>query len=248
MYLIDVFIVLAYFAVVIGTWLSLCTARGPRCRRVFSGRQTNALAGACRCPVRYRTFDVTGTMWIVSIIYLLGMKSMWHHWMWGFLLGAFFMSYMGKWVRRSNVLTAAEWMKTRFGDGLAGRLARATYALMAVLLTTSAVGYAYQGIGKFAAVYIPLSEFATRLPAGGVQDLLINHDADVLAVLVIGVTTLYVLLGGFFSVVITDVIQTVMLTVSSIYLTVARLDSHDTRAAGAVASRFHLAQSALASA
>ena len=77
-------------------------------------------------------FDITGTMWIVSIIYVLGMKSMWHHWMWGVMLGAFFMAYMGKWVRRSNVLTAAEWMTTRFGDGLAGRLARATYALMAV--------------------------------------------------------------------------------------------------------------------
>jgi hypothetical protein len=31
-------------------------------------------------------------------------------------MGAFFLAYMGKWVRRSNVMTAAEWMKTRFAD------------------------------------------------------------------------------------------------------------------------------------
>jgi len=77
------------------------------------------------------TFDITGTMWIVSILFVLGMKSMWHHWMWGVFMAAFFMAYMGKWVRRSNVMTAAEWMQTRFGDDKGGRLARTTYALMA---------------------------------------------------------------------------------------------------------------------
>ena len=144
-------------------------------------------------------FDITGTMWIVSIMFVLGMKSMWHHWMWGFLMGAFFLSYMGKWVRRSNVLTAAEWMRTRFGDDSAGRLARTAYASMAVLTLASFVGYAFQGIGKFASVYIPL-------------------EPKILAVLIIGLTTLYVLLGGLFSVVVTDVIQTVVLTVGSLII------------------------------
>ncbi len=144
-------------------------------------------------------FDITGTMWIVSILFVLGMKSMWHHWMWGFLMGAFFLSYMGKWVRRSKVLTAAEWMKTRFGDDSAGRLARTAYASMAVLTLASFVGYAFQGIGKFASVYIPL-------------------EPNVLAVLIILVTTVYVILGGLFSVVVTDVIQTVVLTVGSLII------------------------------
>jgi len=96
------------------------------------------------------TFDITGTMWIVSILFVLGMKSMWHPWMWGVYMAGFFMAYMGKWVRRSNVMTAAEWMQTRFGDDKGGRLARTTYALMAVLTLASFIGYAYQGIGKFA--------------------------------------------------------------------------------------------------
>jgi len=59
-------------------------------------------------------FDVTGTMWIVTLIGLFGFKSMWNHWMWGFLMGAFFMSSW-EMVRRSGVVTGAEWMITRFG-------------------------------------------------------------------------------------------------------------------------------------
>jgi Na+/proline symporter len=163
-------------------------------------------------------FDITGTMWIVSILFVLGMKSMWHHWMWGFLMGAFFLAYIGKWVRRSNVMTAAEWMKTRFGDETAGRLARTAYALMAIFTLASFVGYAFQGIGKFASVYIPLEPLAARLNIPWVQTLLTDHKAAFLAVVIISITTLYVVLGGLFSVVVTDVLQTVVLTLSSLII------------------------------
>ena len=50
---------------------------------------------------------------------------------------------MGKWVRWSNVMTAAEWMKTRFGSDSGAKLARTAYALMAVLTLASFIGYAY---------------------------------------------------------------------------------------------------------
>ena len=163
-------------------------------------------------------FDITGTMWIVSILFVLGMKSMWHHWMWGFLMGAFFLAYMGKWVRRSGVMTAAEWMKTRFGDETAGRLARTAYALMAVFTLASFVGYAFQGIGKFASVYIPLESVAARVNISWIKALLTDHEAAFLAVVIIGITTLYVVLGGLFSVVITDVFQTIVLTLSSLII------------------------------
>jgi SSS family solute:Na+ symporter len=163
-------------------------------------------------------FDITGTMWIVSILFLLGMKSMWHHWMWGFLMGAFFMAYMGKWVRRSQVMTAAEWMKTRFGAGPAGRLARTAYALMAILTLASFIGYAFQGIGKFASVYIPLDSLGSRVDIPWIRTLFIEHEATFLAASIILITTLYVVLGGLFSVVVTDVIQTVVLTFTSLII------------------------------
>ena len=141
-------------------------------------------------------FDITGTMWIVGLITLFGMKSMWNHWLWGFLMGSFFLAYMGKWIRRSQVMTGAEWMLTRFGPGPQGTAARSAYALMAVVTMVGFVGYAFQGIGKFASVYIDVQP-------------------EMAAAMIFVITTTYVLLGGLYSVVVTDVIQTIILTIAA---------------------------------
>ncbi len=214
---IDYLIILLYFAVVIGLGFWYQKRASENLRAYFlGGKGIHWLALAMSGSVS--NFDITGTMWIISILYVLGMKSMWHHWMWGFLMGAFFMGYMGKWVRRSNVMTAAEWMKTRFGSDAGGRLARTAYALMAVLTLASFIGYAYQGIGKFASVYVPLESLAQYTSNPWLQNIFTKYEKDCLAVLIIGITTLYVILGGLYSVVVTDVIQTIILTLGSIVI------------------------------
>ena len=214
---VDYGIILLYFGIVIGLgcWYKKRASRNLE-SYFLAGKNMHWLALAMSGSVA--TFDITGTMWIVSILFVLGMKSMWHHWMWGFYMGAFFMAYMGKWVRRSNVMTAAEWMKTRFGDDSGGRLARTTYALMAVLTLASFIGYAFQGIGKFASVYIPLESVAQYTSVPWIKTMVTVHEPAVLAVLVISITTLYVILGGLYSVVITNVIQTAVLTLGSIFI------------------------------
>lgn len=214
---IDYVIILLYFAVVIGLGFWYQKRASKNLQAYFlGGKGIHWLALAMSGSVS--NFDITGTMWIISILYVLGFKSMWHHWMWGFLMGAFFLSYMGKWVRRSNVMTAAEWMKTRFGSDAGGRLARTAYALMAVLTLASFVGYAYQGIGKFASVYVPLESLAQYTSSPWLRHIFTVHEPDCLAVLIIGITTLYVVLGGLYSVVVTDVIQTIILTLGSIVI------------------------------
>ena len=217
MTIIDAGVVFLYFAAVVGLgfWYKKRASRSLD-SYFLGGKRLHWLLLSMSGSVS--NFDITGTMWIVSILFVLGMKSMWHHWMWGFLMGAFFLAYMGKWVRRSDVMTAAEWMKTRYGDETAGRLARTAYALMAIFTLASFVGYAFQGIGKFASVYIPLEALAKRFDTPWIQALLTDHKAAFLAVLIIGLTTLYVVLGGLFSVVITDVVQTVVLTLSSLII------------------------------
>jgi Na+/proline symporter len=214
---VDYGIILLYFAIVIGLGFWYQKRASKNLGAYFlGGKNLHWLALAMSGSVS--NFDITGTMWIISILYVLGMKSMWHHWMWGFLMGAFFLSYMGKWVRRSNVMTAAEWMKTRFGSDSGGKLARTAYALMAVLTLACFVGYAYQGIGKFASVYIPLESLGQYMPIPILEKMLTEYEPDVLAVMIIGVTTLYVVLGGLYSVVVTDVIQTIVLTLGSIFI------------------------------
>jgi SSS family solute:Na+ symporter len=214
---IDAGIVFLYFVVVIGLGFLYKKRASQSLDSYFlGGKRIHWLLLSMSGSVS--NFDITGTMWIVSILFVLGMKSMWHHWMWGFLMGAFFLAYMGKWVRRSGVMTAAEWMKTRFGDETAGRFARTAYALMAIFTLASFIGYAFQGIGKFASVYIPLESLAAHISIPWIQALLTDHKAAFLAVVIISITTLYVVLGGLFSVVVTDVIQTAVLTLSSLII------------------------------
>lgn len=195
---IDYGIIALYFIIVIGLgfWYRKRAAKNIEAY-FLGGKSIHWLALAMSGSVG--NFDIAGTMWIVSVIFVLGMKSMWHHWMWGIMMGAFFMAYMGKWVRRSNVLTAAEWMVTRFGSNRGGVVARTAYALMAVITLSSFIGYAYQGIGKFASIYLNLSP-------------------TLCAVIIIGATTLYVLLGGLYGVVFTQILQTVILTFSGILI------------------------------
>jgi Na+/proline symporter len=214
---IDYGIIVFYFSVVIGLGFWYQKRASKSLGAYFlGGKSIHWLALAMSGSVS--NFDITGTMWIISILFVLGMRSMWHHWMWGFLMGAFFMGYMGKWVRRSNVMTAAEWMKTRFGSDSGGKLARTAYALMAVITLACFVGYAYKGIGKFASVYIPLESLAQYTSIPWMQNILTEYEPDILAVTIIGITTLYVILGGLYSVVVTDVIQTIILTLSSIFI------------------------------
>jgi SSS family solute:Na+ symporter len=59
---------------------------------------------------------------------------------------------------------------------------------------------------------------AKHTSIGWLQTLVTTHEADVLALTIIGATTLYVILGGLYSVVVTDVIQTIILTLASIFI------------------------------
>ena len=147
-------------------------------------------------------FDVTGTMWIVSLIVALGMKAMWIQWLWCFVSTVFFASYMGKWIRRSGVLTGSEWMLTRFGAGRWGDLSRLTYTLYAVLTLTAFLGYTAVGMGKFGSVYFP------------------DLGDNVCAMLIIGITGVYVIVGGFEALILVEIVQTTLLTIGAIIIAV----------------------------
>jgi Na+/proline symporter len=213
MTLIDYGLVLLYFGCVIGMGFWYRRRASKNLEAYFLGGKhlpwpALAMSGAVA------TFDITGTMWMVSVLFLLGMQSWWHHWMWGVMLPAFGLAFMAKWVRRSRVITAAEWMVTRFGGERDGKVARYAYALMAIITLASFIGYAFQGIGKFAAVYVPLEDLASQAPFLG--ELFTTYKPHVLAMLVMAVATLYVVLGGLYSVVFTDVIQTIILAFAAL--------------------------------
>ncbi len=94
MNVIDSVIILLYFVAMLGLGFWYQRRASKDLDSYFlGGKRIPWLALAMSGSVS--NFDITGTMWIVALITLFGMKSMWNHWIWGFMLGAFFMSYMG---------------------------------------------------------------------------------------------------------------------------------------------------------
>lgn len=144
-------------------------------------------------------FDITGTMWLVYLCFVYGMKSAWIPWLWPVFNQIFLMVYLSAWIRRSNVLTGAEWISTRFGRGTGGNLAHFSVVAFALVSVIGFLAYAFQGIGKFSALFLP----------GDISP-------NVYALIFMGITSIYVVMGGMFSVVFTEVLQFAIMTVSSV--------------------------------
>ncbi|MGQ9590926.1 MAG: sodium:solute symporter family transporter [Planctomycetota bacterium] len=137
--------------------------------------------------------DIGGTMGMVGILYYLGLKGLWAtHLFWGWFIICFYMAFQAKWIRRSGVMTFAEWNESRFGPGRATEGARLAAAVFLLVLMVANLTYMSVGVGKFGEVVLGVERWQA-----------------VLAIyLVVGV---YVTLGGFFGVIYTDVLQTVLI-------------------------------------
>jgi Na+/proline symporter len=144
-------------------------------------------------------FDISGTMWLVYVTVTYGMKGVWLPWVWPVFNQIFLMVYMSIWLRRSNVMTGAEWIQTRFGKGAGATAAHIIVVVFALVSVIGFLAYASKGIGKFAGEFLP----------GHLSD-------DTYAWILMGITTFYVVKGGMFSVVFTEVVQFCILTVASI--------------------------------
>ena len=143
-------------------------------------------------------FDITGTMWLVLMFLVYGVKGAWIPWIWPTFNQIFLMVYLSIWIRRSNVLTGSEWITTRFGNGKGAELSRISVLVFAMVSVIGFLAYAFQGIGKFASVFFPF-----------------DIAPELYAITFMGITTIYVVLGGMYSVVFTDLIQFTLLTIVS---------------------------------
>ncbi|MGD8778761.1 MAG: Na+:solute symporter [Ignavibacteria bacterium] len=144
-------------------------------------------------------FDITGTMWLVYLIFVYGLKGSFIPWLWPIFNQIFLMVFLSAWLRRSNVMTGAEWIKTRFGNGKGAQLSHIIIVVFAIVSTVGFLAYAFKGIGKFSSTFLPW-----------------ELSADTYALILMGITTLYVIKGGMYSVVLTEIIQFSVMTISSI--------------------------------
>jgi len=144
-------------------------------------------------------FDITGTMLLVYWCFAYGLKSVWFPWVWPTFNQIFLMMYLATWLRRSNVLTGAEWIQTRFGRGRGANLAHISVVVFALITVIGFIAYAFKGIGKFADILLPW-----------------NLEPNTYALIILAITSVYVVKGGMHSVVLTEVLQFTIMTVVSI--------------------------------
>jgi Na+/proline symporter len=119
------------------------------------------------------------------------------------------MIFLAVWLRRSNVLTGAEWLKTRFGTGRGASLSHISVVIFAIVAVIGFIAYAFEGIGKFATTFLPWDLSAN------IVGVFITSERSY-ALLIMGITTIYVVKGGMYSVVMTEVLQFLIMTVSCI--------------------------------
>ncbi|MBN1854241.1 MAG: hypothetical protein JW829_16045 [Pirellulales bacterium] len=146
--------------------------------------------------------DVGGTMAMVGVLFYLGLKSIWiTHVFWGWFIISFYMAFQAKYIRRSGVMTFAEWNETRFGTTRDAEAARIAAAAFLLVLMVCNLMYMAVGTGKFVEEFLPLERWQSSL-------------------IVFGVVGIYVTLGGIVGVILTDIFQTILIALGAVVLTV----------------------------
>ncbi|NLX20108.1 MAG: sodium:solute symporter [Phycisphaerae bacterium] len=133
--------------------------------------------------------DMTGTMVIVSFLFLLGPRGLYVEFRGGAVLVlAFMMLWTGKWHYRSQCMTGAEWNIYRFGNTAGAKLSRIIAVIGGTAGTVAMLAYLVKGSGTFLAMFFDLRP-------------------EVCALIMVILTTLYTLVSGFYGVVYVDLFQ-----------------------------------------
>jgi Na+/proline symporter len=162
-------------------------------------------------------FDISGTMWMVSLCFLYGMKSMWIPWLWPVFNQVFLMMFLSKWLRRSNATTGAEWLVTRFGNNQ--RASHASHNVVVAFALISCFGflaYGFIGLGKFMEIFIPWEIVQPYVPFA-VRAEYVPHFYGIVFTLF---AMFYSIIGGMHSIVLGDFIKYVVMTIACIAVAV----------------------------
>ena len=209
--ILDFIIILFYFVLVLIVGFMLSTkARKNLDQYFFGGNKIKwYLLGLSNAS---GMFDISGVMWTVTILFIYGLKSAWIPWLWPVWNQVFVMVFLAVWIRRSNVMTGASWILTRF-SGVGGQLSKNITIIFAVVSAIGFVAYFFEGIGKFCDSILPWNLAFN-------SDLISISSENMYALIIVGITTIYTLRGGMMSVVATEVFQYLIMTISSIIIAI----------------------------
>lgn len=198
--IIDISIIITYvvLTLVVGIWVSKKASKGLNSYFLGGNNIKWYFLGLSNGS---GMFDVSGTAWMVGILFLYGVKSFMFMWLWPIWNQIFVMMFLAIWIRRSNIMTGSEWILTRFGDDKAGRASHLIVAIFAVVAAIGFIAYFFEGVGKFMTVILP---WDMTFQIGNA--VFFSSDQSY-ALIIIILTTIYTIKGGMFSVVATEVLQ-----------------------------------------
>jgi Na+/proline symporter len=162
-------------------------------------------------------FDISGTMWMVALCFVYGMKSIWIPWLWPVFNQVFNMMFLSKWLRRSNASTGAEWLATRFG--LSGKGVKASHSVVVSFALIGCLGflaYGFVGLGKFIEIFIPWDVVKDYVPF----DIAPQYVAHFYGIVFTLFAVFYSVLGGMHSIVLGDLIKYIIMTIGCISIAV----------------------------
>ncbi|SHK82020.1 Na+/proline symporter [Chitinophaga jiangningensis] len=209
--------------VIIGVYLGIIVLIGLLLRRKAKQNKTAYMLGGKSLPWYMLglsnaadMFDISGTMWLVTLTFVYGMKSIWIPWLWPIFNQVFMMVFVSAWLRRSNVSTGAEWIITRFGNGRDAALSHTITVVFALISCLGFMAYGFVGLGKFMEIFIPWQNIAPYVPFT-VQPEYVPHLYGVAFALF---AVFYSILGGMSSIVWADAVQYVIRTAAAVIIAV----------------------------
>jgi Na+/proline symporter len=217
---IDLIIILAYLAgtAVIGIVLRKIAQQSKNSYLLGSNKLPWYLLGLSNAS---GMFDISGTMWLVTLLFVYGLKSIWIPWLWPVFNQIFLMVYLSAWLRRSNVTTGAEWIGTRFGKGQGATLAHNIVVIFALISCLGFLAYGFVGLGKFIEIFLPWEVISQYVPF----DVKPEYVPHLYGIAFTAFAIFYSVLGGMASIVWADVLQYGIMTVASIIIGITAMNA-----------------------
>lgn len=214
---------------IIGIYLSLLIFIGFYLKRQASQNLESYLLGGKSIPWYMLglsnasgMFDISGTVWLVAITVVYGLKSIYIPWLWPVFNQIFLMVYLSAWLRRSGVTTGAEWIAFRFGKDKGAETSHWIIVIFAILVCLSMLAYGFIGMGKFVEIFLPLKTIFPSLSF--IPTIYVPHVWGITFTLF---AVFYALMGGMMSIVWADVAQYVIMTLAAVAIAIIAMTHLD---------------------
>jgi Na+/proline symporter len=220
LHLIDALIVIAYLliTVVIGLALKKKAQQSKKSYMLGGNQLPWYMLGLSNAS---GMFDISGTVWLVTILFIYGIKSIWLPWLWPVFNQIFLMVFLSMWLRRSNVTTGAEWIGTRFGYKGGARKSHIIVVVFALIMGLGYLTYGFIGLGKFVEIFLPWEFLSNYVPF----DIPEQYVAHFYGIIFTCFAIFYSLLGGMMSIVWADVVQYIIMAVSGIVIGIIAMNA-----------------------